>query len=176
MGDVSIRAATPADLPAINRIYNHYVLHSTATYQTVPSTAAERAEWFAGHGEKHPVTVAVIGGSVVGWGSLSRFHPRGAFENTVEDSIYLEADRVGQGIGSAMLADLVRRADALGHRCIIGAIDAAQPASVALHAECGFVEAGRLREVGRKFDRWLDVIWMQRIAECDQRAPSTTMI
>jgi phosphinothricin acetyltransferase len=163
MASFLIRDATAADLPAINAIYNHYVLHSTATYQTEPSTAAERVEWFAAHGPKHPVTVAEIAGEVVGWGSLSRFHPRAAFSNTVEDSVYLHHERRGQGIGSALLADLVARAERIGHHVIIAAIDAEQPVSVALHARHGFQKAAHLREVGYKFNRWLDVVWMQRM-------------
>jgi phosphinothricin acetyltransferase len=160
---LTLRDATAADLSAINSIYNHYVLHSTATYQTVPSTEAERAEWFHAHGAKHPVLVAVDGAEVVGWGSLSRFHPRAAFEHTVEDSIYLRNDHLGRGIGSALLAELISRGRALGHRCIIGAIDSEQSASMALHAKFGFGKAAHLREVGRKFDRWLDVVWMQLV-------------
>ena len=163
MSRISIRDATIADLPAINTIYNHYVLHSTCTYQTEPSTEAERAEWFAAHGPKHPVTVAVMAGEIVGWGSLSRFHPRAAYGNTVEDSVYLHHERRGQGIGSLLLADLIARAEALGHHCIIGGIDADQKASIALHAKHGFVSAAHLREVGFKFGRWLDVVWMQRM-------------
>jgi phosphinothricin acetyltransferase len=156
-----LRDATALDLPAINAIYNHYVVHSTATYQTTPSSDAERVEWFRAHGVKHPVLVAVDGTEVLGWGSLSRFHPRAAFEHSVEDSIYLRNDQLGRGIGSALLAELIARGRALGHRCIIGAIDSEQSASMALHAKFGFGKAAHLREVGRKFDRWLDVVWMQ---------------
>ncbi|MBI3880043.1 MAG: N-acetyltransferase [Verrucomicrobia bacterium] len=163
MGNLLIRDATTADLPAINAIYTHYVLHSTCTYQTEPSTGSERAEWFAAHGPKHPVTVAMLDGEVIGWGSLSKFHPRAAYGNTVEDSVYLRHDRQGQGIGSLLLADLIARAKAIGHHCIIGGIDAEQKASVALHAKHGFVQVAHLREVGFKFGRWLDVIWMQRM-------------
>jgi len=161
MDGLILRDATVADLPAINAIYNHYVLHSTATYQTEPSTDAEREAWFHAHGPKHPVVVAVADGEVLGWGALSRFHPRAAYANTVEDSIYLRHDRLGRGMGSAVLAELIARARAGGHRCIIGAIDADQAASVALHVKFGFGKAAHLREVGRKFDRWLDVVWMQ---------------
>lgn len=163
MSNLLIRTATADDLPAINAIYNHYVLSSTCTYQTEPSTATERAEWFAAHGPKHPVTVAILQGEVVGWGSLSKFHPRAAYGNTVEDSVYLRHDRQCRGIGSQLLGDLISRAKAIGHHCIIGGIDAEQKASIALHAKHGFVQAANLREVGFKFGRWLDVVWMQRM-------------
>jgi len=158
-----LRDATAADLPAINDIYNHYVLNSTCTYQTEPATAEERAQWFAQHGPKHPVTVAQIGGRVVGWGSLNKFHPRAAYDNTVEDSVYLHDEARGKGLGTALLADLIARAQRLGHHTMIGGISADQPASIALHVKFGFAEAARLREVGFKFGRWLDVVWMQRM-------------
>ena len=161
----AIRLASESDLAAINDIYNHYVFHSTCTYQTEPGTAEERAQWFAAHGPRHPVTVAELDGRVVGWGSLSKFHPRSAYGNTVEDSVYLHHEWHGRGIGSALLADLIARAQRIGHHTIIGSISADQPASIALHAKFGFVETARLREVGFKFGRWLDVVWMQRMME-----------
>lgn len=159
----TIRPATEVDLPAINAIYNHYVLHSTCTYQTEPSTAEERLEWFRQHGEKHPVIVAEEGGQVVGWGSLSRFHPRAAYGNSVEDSVYLHHEWQGRGLGGILLGELLRLAKELGHHTVLGGIDADQAASVALHAKFGFVKVSHLKEVGYKQDRWLDVIWMQKM-------------
>lgn len=158
-----LRAATVADLPAINAIYNHYVLHSTCTYQTVPSTGEEREAWFAAHGEKHPVIVAEDNGEIIGWGSLSRFHPRQAYENSVEDSIYLHHEWQGRGIGSLLLAELLRLAEALGHHTVLGGIDADQAGSIALHAKFGFEKVSHLKQVGFKFGRWLDVLWMQKM-------------
>src|SRR5436190_14493907 len=118
----TLRPATSADLPAINDIYNHYVLHSTCTYQTGPSTEQERAEWFAAHGPKHPVIVAVENGVVIGWGSLSRFHPRQAYENSIEDSVYLHHEWQGRGVGSLVLAELLRLANELGYHTVLGGI------------------------------------------------------
>jgi phosphinothricin acetyltransferase len=163
MGNVLLRDATRDDLAAINDIYNHYVLHSTCTYQIEPSTAQERLEWFAAHGPLHPVTVAVLDDETVGWGSLSPFHPRAAYARTVENSVYLRHDRRARGLGSAILADLVERARRLGHHTIMAGIDADQTASVALHRKFGFAPVAHLREVGFKFGRWLNVIWMQRM-------------
>jgi L-amino acid N-acyltransferase len=160
---VSIRPATAADLDAINAIYNHYVHHSTCTYQEEPSTAEERAHWFAAHRPEHPVTVAEVDGEVVGWGSLSRYHARSAYRRTVENSVYVRHDSHRRGIGGALLADLIDRAAALGHHAIIAGIDSEQIPSVALHARFGFVHVGHLREVGFKFGRWLGVIYMERI-------------
>lgn len=164
MAHVLIRLATAGDLPAINAIYNHYVLCSTCTYQTEPATDAERAAWFAGRATGHPVTVATtVDGDVVGWGSLSRFHARSAYARTVENAVYVRHDRHHQGVGTALLADLLDRAGALGHHAVIALIDAEQAGSIALHRRAGFADAGRLREVGYKFGRWLDVVYMQRL-------------
>ena len=160
---VSIRNATAADLPAINAIYNHYVLHSTCTYQEEPSTPEERAAWFKAHGPKHPVTVAEQDGKVVGWGALSHFHPRSAYGRTVEDSVYVRHDFHRQGVGAALLADLIGRAKAAGHHTILALIDSGQRGSIELHEKFGFAEAGRLREVGFKFARWGDVVYLQRM-------------
>ena len=161
-----IRPATPTDLPAINAIYNYFVRHSTCTYQLTPTTAEERAAWFARHGPEHPVTVAratdAAGAPIVGWASLSLFHERCAYRFTMEDSVYVHPDWQRRGIGRALLSDLIRRADERGYRSIIALISADQEPSIALHRQLGFVDAGRLVKVGFKFDRWLDVLYMQR--------------
>jgi phosphinothricin acetyltransferase len=163
MTSAIVRPASRDDLPAINAIYNHYVLHSTATYQTVPSTEREREEWFEARGERHPVVVAEIDGVVVGWGSLNKFHARQAYENSVDDSIYLHHEHLGRGMGSLILAELIRLAKEIGHHTILGGIDASQAPSIALHEKFGFVKVSHLKEVGFKQGRWLDVIWMQKM-------------
>lgn len=157
----NIRPAVEADLPAINDIYNHYVLHSTCTYQEEPETLEDRQRWFRRHGEKHPVIVAEANGQVAGWGSLSPFHPRSAYRHTVENTVYIHHALLGQGIGSLLLQELIDRSGDLGHRAIIALIDGDQAASVALHAKFGFDKAGHLKGVGFKFGRWLDVVYMQ---------------
>lgn len=156
-----LRLATANDLVPINAIYNHYVTTSTATYQTVPSTDAERSTWFVAHGERHPVIVAEIGGQVVGWGSLSPFHARAAFARTVEDSLYIHPDFHRRGVGRALLTDLIKRGRSIGHHTIIAAISSDQEPSIALHRSFGFTDGGRLREVGNKFGRWLDLVYLQ---------------
>lgn len=159
--DVRLRTMTEADLGAVNTIYNHYVVHSTCTYQLELETDAARAAWFHDHGAAHPLLVAEDGARVVGWASLSPFHSRGGYARTVEDSVYVDHQCHRRGIGGALLAELIARGRALGHHLIIAGIDAAQVGSVALHARFGFTEAGRLREAGYKFHRWLDVLYMQ---------------
>jgi carbon storage regulator CsrA len=160
---VTIRLATQSDLDPINRIYNHFVLNSTCTYQEEPSTVEERAAWLAAHGPRHPVTVAERDGEVVGWGSLSKFHPRSAYGRTVENSVYVRQDCHRQGIGGVLLADLLERGKSAGHHAVMALIDAGQRGSVALHEKFGFIEVGRLREVGFKFGQWGDVVYMQRM-------------
>ncbi len=168
--NLAIRPATAADLDAINAIYNHYVHSSTCTYQTEPETAEDRRAWFDRHGPKHPVVVAETAGEVLGWGSLSPFHARAAYGQTVEDSVYVRQDAWRRGIGGVLLKDLIERAGRLGHHTILALIDAAQAASTALHARQGFVPVAHLREVGFKFGDWLDVIYMQRMLTGRQRA------
>lgn len=160
---ILIRAAQVTDLDAINAIYNYYVLHSTCTYQTEPETTTGRRAWFAQHGPQYPVLVAQRAGAVVGWGSLSAFHPRSAYAHTVENSVYVQHDQHRQGLGSMLLAELITQAQTLGHHAIVAMIDAQQPGSLALHTRQGFIPAGHLVQVGHKFGRWLDVIYMQRI-------------
>lgn len=159
----TLRPANVADLPAINAIYNHYVEHSTCTYQTVPSTEQERRDWFDAHGPEHPVIVAEENGSIIGWGSLSRFHSRQAYWHSVEDSIYLHHEQQGKGLGSLVLGELLRLAKEIGHHTVLSGIDADQAGSIALHAKFGFETVSRLKEVGHKHGRWLDVLWMQKM-------------
>ena len=160
-GPFTIRPATVADCAAINDIYNHYVLHDTCTYQTEPDTLAEREAWLARHGGSHPVLVAVRGGEVVAWGALSAFHPRFGYRFSVEDSLYVRKDCLRQGLGRLLLAELLRLAQAQGHHTVIALISADKTGSVALHEQFGFTRAVQLREVGYKFDTWLDVAFMQ---------------
>ena len=164
-----IRLATAADLPEINRIYNHYVPESTTTYDVAPTTMAEREAWYAGRGHSHPVTVAVRPGAdgdeevIVGWGSLQPFRTRSAYRFTVENSVYVAHAHMRTGVGSTIIADQIERASAAGLRAIVAVIDAEQTASIALHAKQGYQEVGRFPQIGRKFDRWLDVVFMQRL-------------
>lgn len=164
----TIRTATPADLGAINDIYNHYVLHSTCTYQEEPEPLENRQQWFEHHGERYPVIVAEVDGQVVGWGSLSPYHPRSAYRHTVENSVYVHHQLLRRGIGSLLLQELITRTRALGCCAIIAIIDAEQPASVALHTKFRFEEVGHLSQVGFKFGRWLDVIYMELLLK-DQK-------
>jgi phosphinothricin acetyltransferase len=158
-----LRDATPADLTAIFDIYDHYVRTSTCTFQRDPDPPEQRAAFFAGHDALHPIIVAERDGEIVGWGKLSTFRGRWGYRHTVENSLYVHHARHRLGIGSAILADLIARAGALGHHTIIAGVSADQAASLALHERHGFREVGRLPEVGHKLDRWLDVVFLQRM-------------
>ncbi len=165
MAELQIRLATADDLEAVNDIYNHYVLNSVTTYQEEPEPIEGRRAWFASHGPRHPITVAVKDGRVVGWAALSPFHRRSAYRNTVENSVYVDRAHYRQGIGHALLADSLERARRAGHHTVIAMIDGEQEASVALHRKAGFSQIGFLREVGSKFGRRLNVYLLQKMLD-----------
>lgn len=157
-----LRLATEDDLAAINDIYNYYVPRSTCTYQLEPEPLEERRAWFREHhAETHPVIVAESGGEVVGWGSLSKFHPRAGYAATVEASVYIRHDQHRRGIGRLILSELVERARQSGFHSILGGASADQAASIALQESLGFRRVGQLAEVGYKFGQWLDVVYLQ---------------
>jgi phosphinothricin acetyltransferase len=158
-----LRVATINDLQAINSIYNHYVSTCTCTYQMEPDPEEERQEWFQHHGPEYPILVVEVDGKVVGWGSISPYHSRCGYKATVEDSIYIRHDMHGCGLGKLILGELLERAKNLKYHTMIALISADQPGSIGLHRKMGFEKVAHLREVGRKFDRWLDVVFMQKM-------------
>jgi phosphinothricin acetyltransferase len=172
MHDIAIRLATTDDLAAINDIYNYYVAESTCTYQLEPETIGARREWFAKHGPGYPVTVAENDGEVVAWGALSKFRDRAAYDGTVEGSVYVRRDLLGRSVGRAVLVDLIRRAKELGYHTFVGGASADQEASLRLQASLGFQEVARFREVGKKFGRLLDVVFMQLMLNETHTSPS----
>lgn len=159
---VVVRRAETGDADGIARVYNYAVLHLAATAQETAQAAGERALWIADH-DAHglPVFVAVMGDKVVGWSSLSAFHARSGYRYTAENSVYVDAGQWGQGLGKLLLAPLLTEAQRLGFHAIVAWVDGDNAASMRLHAGFGFREAGRFREVIRKFDRWLDVVVME---------------
>lgn len=157
-----LRLATEADLVAINEIYNYYVLRSTCTYQLEPETREARQAWFAAHPpDKYPVIVAEIEGVVAGWGALSKFRDRAAYAPTVEASVYIREGLHRQGLGRAILVDLIERARAAGFHSLIGGSSADQAASIALQESLGFTRVAHFKEVGYKFGQRLDVVFLQ---------------
>ena len=156
-----IRPATVADLEAIRAIYNHYVAVSTCTYALEPETADERAAWLAAGSERHPRLVAEIASEVVGWAALSPWKTREGYAFTAEASVYVKDGLHRRGIGRALILELIERGRAAGLHSIMGGACTTQAASLALQESLGFVPVAHLREVGRKFGKWLDVKYMQ---------------
>ena len=168
---ILIRLATAEDAEAINDIYNYYVPRSTCTYQLEPEPLAGRREWLAAHPPEHyPVTVVEVAGEVVGWGSLSKFRERAAYAPCVEASVYIRHDKHRQGLGRALLRDLIARARGIGYHTLIGGASADQTASVALQESLGFERVGIFREVGSKFGQRLDVIFLQLMLNGQSRS------
>lgn len=163
MTDLSIRPARPDDAASIAGIYAHHVLHGTATFDVEPLGAEEWHEKIASIVARGwPFLVAERDDKVIGYAYATQFRDRAAYAETCENSIYLAPDSLGQGIGSHLLPALIKAARASGFRQMIAVIGGAEPGSVALHAKCGFTHVGRMVDVGRKFARLLDTIYMQR--------------
>ncbi len=156
-----LRPAVEADLPQINEIYNYYVSNSTCVWTTHICTEQERKEWFASHDDATPVLVAEQNGKVIAWGTFSLFKTACTFHKTVENSVYVHHEFQRQGIGSKLLSELVRRAREAGFASVIAVISSDREASLALHRAAGFQEVGRFHQVGYKFDRYLDVVYLQ---------------
>ena len=163
MPDYLIRPATDADAAAIASIYNHYVRTSTATFDTEEKSVEDRIGWLAEHGEAHPVIVAEDAGRVVAWGSLSRWGSRRAYRHSVEISVYVAAHATRLGLGPAMSEALIALGRDLGHHAIISQIVSENEPSLKMSERLGFENVGTLREVGRKFDRWLDLVLMELV-------------
>jgi L-amino acid N-acyltransferase len=161
---ISIRLVEPRDAEAIRAIYNREVEESTVTFDLVPRTLDDQLEWISRHSGGHPAVVACDeSGAVFGFGSLSPYRDRPAYQPTVEDSVYVDRGCQGAGTGRALLDELVRLATAHGFHSIMARIVGGHEASIALHVRCGFEVVGTEREVGRKLGRWLDVVLMQRM-------------
>lgn len=164
MSRFQVVRAREEHLPAITEIYNEAVLNSTATFDTEPKTLEDRRRWFQAHGAPYPVLVAVAPtGKVAAWASLGPYSDRPAYRFTVEDSLYVRPEYQGQGLGSRLLGTLVELAGEIGYHTIVARVVDGNVASLAVHRKCGFEAVGTLRAVGYKFDRWLDVTFLQRL-------------
>jgi L-amino acid N-acyltransferase YncA len=163
-GSIRIRAARDGDLPAILTITNDAILNSTALYEYRERTIEEQEAWAAAKARSGwPVIVADAGGVVLGFATYDTFRDRPAYARTVEHSIYVAGANYRRGVGRQLLEALIGVARDAGYHTMIGGIDAANEGSIRFHAALGFTTAGRLREVGWKFERWLDLIFMQRM-------------
>jgi L-amino acid N-acyltransferase YncA len=160
---VSIRDATPADIPAIHAIYAHHVLHGLASFEEAPPPVEEmRARYQAVVGGGKPYLVAESDGRVLGYGYASAYRARSAYRYTLENSIYVDEAARGRGVGSALLEALVERCRRGPWRQMLAIIgDSANTASIGVHRKAGFREVGVLQRVGFKHGRWVDSVLMQ---------------
>lgn len=168
MTTLSLRDATPADVPALQAIYAHHVRNGVATFELTPpdiEEMARRVQTVRAQGLPYIVAErAEPDGArrIVGYAYAAPFRARPAYRFTVEDSIYIAAGEEGKGLGRILLTELIARCTALGFRQMVAVIGADGPsASVGLHAALGFAHAGKLPALGWKFERWLDIVMMQ---------------
>jgi L-amino acid N-acyltransferase len=164
---ISVRSAVLDDAEAIRAIYNHEVATTTSTFDLVPRSLEDQQRWLQSRAGAFAAIVAVDesrpGAPVAGFASLSPYKDRAAYSTTVEDSVYVERRMGGQGVGTLLLTRLLEVARASGFHAVMARIEAGGAASRALHAKCGFELVGIERQVGRKFNQWLDVAVMQRL-------------
>lgn len=159
---IEVHDATETDLSEILGIYNDIILNTTAVFDDVPHTLDMRKEWFRSRkAEGFPVFVAKENDEVVGFSSIGPFRNWRGYRYSVENSVYVAAGKRGHGIGKLLLPPLIKAAGDMNKHCIVAGIDAANEASVTLHKSFGFVEVAYLKEVGYKFERWLDLRFLQ---------------
>ena len=158
-----IRSAIHEDLPLIVEIYNEGGVATTASYAIEPVTLEERTAWFERlRNQGHPVLVLEEEGRVVGFASYGPFRDKAAYLHTVEHSVYVAEGSRSNGVGRMLLGALLDHARGSGVHVMIGVLDADNTASRAFHKSLGFIESAVLPEVGRKFGRWLDVVFVTR--------------
>ena len=160
--NVQIRAATTSDLSAILDIVNDAILNTTADYRYDKQSLDDIIKWYDDRLSKcYPVLVADREGVVLGYASYSQFRERIGFRFCMEHSIYVLAGFTGNGVGSLLLKELIRHCRAQGHHTMIACIDSANSGSIVFHKKNGFEHIGEMKQIGRKFDRWLDMTIMQ---------------
>ncbi len=160
---LTIRRAQVSDVEAITEIYNDAILTTAATFDTTPKTVSERLKWLKSHGERHPVIVAELHGTVVGWASLSKWSERSAYDDTAETSFYVKSGYRGRGAGRKLKEAIIAEARRLKYHTLIARVAEGSDESLHLNESFGFVLVGTLKEVGRKFGRILDVHILQKM-------------
>jgi L-amino acid N-acyltransferase len=160
---MELRDAESADLPAILAIFNEVIANSTAIYFDEPVALSNRVAWFEARKKAgHPVIVAVDRGEVIGFGSFGDWRSAPGYVLSVEHSVHVRADRRREGVGRAIVENLIARARSAGKHVILGGVDAQNAASLAMHTGLGFETVVHFKEVGRKFDRFLDLVFVQK--------------
>lgn len=161
---ITVRQAIEDDLPQLLDIYNDIILHTTAVYDYEPHTIEMRRTWFQLKGEQgFPVFVAEDDRKIVGFSSIGPFRAWAAYKYSVENSVYVSSNERGKGIGKILIEPLIGAARNMGMHTIIAGVDATNEASLKLHKHFGFREVAQFKEVGWKFDRWLDLKFLQLI-------------
>jgi phosphinothricin acetyltransferase len=162
----TIRPGVIADLPQLTAIYNHYIVHTSITFDTQPFTPGERQGWFDEHTRGSTRIRLLVAtdeqGKIAGYATTSRFRPKAAYDTTVEASVYCGPDYVGQGLGSSLYAGLFRSLLDQDINRIVAGVTLPNDASLALHRRFGFRPVGVFAAVGRKFDKYWDVAWFER--------------
>jgi phosphinothricin acetyltransferase len=159
---MQIRDAVEEDIDEIAAIYNEVLTHTTAIYNDRPVTREDRLTWWQARiGQGYPVVVATDGRRIAGFASFSDFRPWPGYRFTVEGTVHIHADTRGQGVGTELLKTIIERARALGKHTMIAGVDSENAASLRFLERFGFERAGHLREVGFKFDRFLDLVFLQ---------------
>ena len=170
-----ISDATEEDLPGVLVIFNDVILRTTAVYREQPVTLAERKTWRESRLQQgYPVLVAKDESGVLGFASFGEFRAWPCYRHTVEHTVHVRADARGQGVGRSLVEALLPRARRLGKHVVVAGIDGDNAVSRRLHERLGFQEVGRFREVGRKFDRWLDLVFMQRLLDSPEPSGGRT--
>ena len=159
----TIKRATRQDLEAITEIYNQAILNTVATFDTEIKTAEGQQDWFEQHGDRHPILIAEQDGVLVGWASLSEWSDRCAYSDTAEVSLFVEESHRGKGIGRKLSEAIIKAGRDAGLHTIIARITEGNATSIHIAESQGFKHIGIMREVGRKFDKLLDVYLMQII-------------
>lgn len=163
MSDAILRPFFWSDIPAITAIYRHYVEHSAITFDTkAPGEAAIAEKYAAIVKLGHPLIIAERGGKVAGYAYASTYRPRAAYRFTAEDSIYLDPEATGQGLGTLLLTELLTQSKAFGFRQMLAVITADTANSIRLHERFGFERVGYYTGVGYKFERWHDIVHLQK--------------
>ncbi|MFJ2551927.1 GNAT family N-acetyltransferase [Microbacterium sp. NPDC087591] len=170
---MQIRDAVVADLETITEIHNHAVVHTTAIWNDDAVDIDDRAAWLAdrsAHG--FPVIVAADDTGVIGYASFGGFRPHSGFRQTVEHSVYVRGDQQGRGVGRTLMQELIELARSRGVHVMVAAVESGNVGSIRLHERLGFLEVGRMPQVGVKFGRWLDLTLLQLILD-ERTAPDT---
>ncbi len=163
-----IAPCTEHDLPELLGIYNDVIATTTAVYTDAPATLADRKAWLASReAQGYPVLVAKDASGVAGFASFGDFRAWPGYRYSVEHSIHVRSGCRGKGVGTALMSPLLAEAGRIGKHVMIAGVDAANEGSLRFHERLGFTRVGTFRQVGWKFDRWLDLVFLQRILDCE---------